>query len=225
MKKIIISDDLHSLVTNGKNILSRDDIKIFTASTGEKILRIHGMEKVDLIITGLDIRGLNGDMVCSAIRKDSELRKVSILLACDDDKSAIAKCQACGANAFITKPVDKGELLRKILKFLNVTERVSLRVILNVGVRIDVKYDFFFANSENISSSGILFVTDRELSEGDKITCSFFIGKTLISSNGIIVRIVKKSSNELYCGMRFENLPQLSKSKIEKFVKKFMKGK
>jgi CheY-like chemotaxis protein len=225
MKKVIISHHFNSVIKKEQNILSRDDIRVFSVSSGGELLKTHQLEHADIIIMDIDMPDMSGDKVCSSIRKNGALKNVSIMIASEDNKSDIARCQASGANSFITKPVEREELFRTIMKFLNISNRINLRVILNVGVKVQFKYDFFFANSENISSSGILFNTDKELSKGDKATCSFFIGKTLISTHGEIVRVVRKSHDEYSCGMQFINLSSISKSKIERFIRNFMKGK
>jgi CheY-like chemotaxis protein len=58
MKKLLIVGNIQKFVTTGKNILNRADLKIFTATSGEKALDIHKTEKADLIITELDIPGM-----------------------------------------------------------------------------------------------------------------------------------------------------------------------
>jgi CheY-like chemotaxis protein len=224
MKKILIADHLKALIEKEKNILSRDDIRIFTASTGEVALKIHRSLFMDLLVIDLDMAKMNGDEVCSIIRDDDTLKNVSIILLCDNNKTDIARCQKCRANAFITKPINYDELFQKTINFLNVPYRINLRIILNVAVKGEFNDNYFFANSENISSSGMLFETDEVLAEGDKRRCSFFIGSSLITTNAKVIRVVKNESKQYHYGIQFENLADSSKAEIEKFIEKSMKG-
>ena len=81
MKKLLIVGNIQQFMATEKNILNRADIKIFTAQSGEKALEIHRTERVDLIITELDMPGISGDKLCSLIRKDEELKHVSIIIS------------------------------------------------------------------------------------------------------------------------------------------------
>jgi CheY-like chemotaxis protein len=225
MKKILIVDSLKTTIEKEKNILLREDIRIFTASTSEEVLKIHRSENMDLILIDLDMPKMYGDKVCSIVRSDDALKKVSILIACFNKKPDIARCQACGANAFITKPIKSEELLRNVIKFLNITERINLRIILNIAVNYKPKNRLFFVNSENISYSGLLFETEEVLKKGDKIKSSFFIGESLINTEGKVVRVVKGEPNKNHYGVQFINLSPFSKAKIKKFIENFMEGK
>jgi CheY-like chemotaxis protein len=224
MKKILLSRSLKAAIEQEKGFLSREYIKIFLASSGEELFNLHKKEHVDLIVSDLDMPKVYGDKVCSLIRKDDSLKKVSIIIVCNNKKADIARCQACGANAFMTKPVNPVELVRKIIKLLHVAERISLRIILNVGMKVKSRYRFFYANSENISSKGILFETYEVLTEGENITCSFFIGNNHVTTNGKVVRAIEGAQGNHY-GAQFVNLSPLTKARIEEFVERFMEKK
>jgi CheY-like chemotaxis protein len=150
MKKVIIFHHFNSVIKKENNILSRDDIRIFTVSSGREVLKTHQLEHADIIIMDIDMPDMSGDKVCSSIRKNEALKNVSIMIASEDNKSDIARCQASGANAFITKPVEREELFKKIMKFLNVSNRINLRVILNVGVKVHSSSMIFFSQIQII---------------------------------------------------------------------------
>ena len=221
MRKLIITENLKSIVEAGKVTLSRKNIKVFTASSAEEVLNIHRLENVNLIVTDLDIMSTSDDEICAAlsnIREDAALKKVSIITVCDNDKAVIERCYACGANTFVAKPIDSVELLSKIIKFSNISDRASLRVILNVSIKGEHKDTDFFANSENISKTGLLFVTDEVLKKDDTIKCSFFVGGMLITTNGEITRVDKRAPGQIFYGLQFLELSPFSKNIIEKFI-------
>jgi response regulator RpfG family c-di-GMP phosphodiesterase len=220
MKKLIISDGLKSLIEMGKSVLSRGEIKIFTAQTGDEILKIHKKENADLIITYLDMRGMNGDEVTAIIRSDDVLREVSIIIICEKNKYAVARCHSCRANTFMTTPLESEELFRNIRKFLYIAERKNIRVIFKCFIKGEHDEIFFYANSENISATGILFETDEVLKKGDNVTCSFFIEMKLITASGRVMRVEEKTKGMYNYGVQFTNLSPNAKAGVEGFIRK-----
>ncbi len=220
MKKLLVTNDIKPVLEREKNILSRKKIEILTASSGEDIPRIHADEKVDLIIMNLKMPGMDGDEVCTNIRNNDALKKVSIIIICDNDKSEISRCQACGANAFITNPVNYKEVFRNIKKFLYVADRKDLRIIFQVFIKGAQKDRFFFANTENISNSGILLETDEVIEKGEKTTCSFFLDNDLITLDGKIMRVSEKENKLFKYGIQFININLNTQKRLEEFINK-----
>lgn len=222
MKKLLITENIRSIIEKGESLLSRKDIKIFTALSGEELIEIHLIEDVDLIIAGIGFKTGGNDDVCpylKGIRNDDRYKKVSILTICESDKSAIEKSYACGANTFVTKPVDISALIIKIIKLINVAERIHLRVIVNVTVEAEVNGRSFYANSENISLTGMLFETDEVIENGANVICKFHLGKDIITANGNIVRAERRDSGQYFYGVEFAELDPSTKAKIENFIK------
>lgn len=221
MKKILLVDDIKLLLEKQKRILSRSDFKIFTATSGEEAINIHRTEKVDLIITDLDMPGISGDQLCSIIRKDDSLKKVSIIILCTNNKANLERCLSSKANLCVTKPIDQVKLLEKVSHFLNIPERESCRVLLNVKVRGKFENESFFCFSLNISNSGILLETDKNLTMGDCISCSFFLPDSgQLDIDGEVMRVVGKHTDKYQYGIKFLNLDPIYKSAIHKFIQK-----
>ena len=218
MKKLLITNDIKPVLESEQNMLSRNKIEILTASSGADILRIHGDEEVDLIIMNLKMSSMDGDVVCTTIRNSDALKKVSIIIICDNDKSEISRCQACGANAFITNPVDYKEVFRNIKKFLYVAERKDLRIIFQVFIKGEQNDRFFFANTENISNSGILLQTDEVIEKGERTTCSFFLGNDLVTLEGKIMRVLEKENNQFNYGIQFININLSTQKKLDELI-------
>ena len=219
MKKFIVAtNSLKPLAEMGGNIISRENMKIFSAASGEEIIKIHRAEKVDIIITDLKLPDMDGDKLSSFIRSSYTLKKVSIMLICDDDKAAIERCENCEANAFIKKPINPQELFRCISKLLHVPVRKKLRAIMRVSIKCETNNKFFFAKSNNISSTGILFETDKVLKKGGKVKCLFPIGTNQIAANGKIVRVEKKAKDHNLYGVQFLKLSPAEKDGINKFI-------
>lgn len=218
MKKVIVAHDLGAVFVGGNNALSRDNIRIFTATSAKEILKIHRKERVDLIIVDLDMQGMGGDELCNTIRGDDDLKTVALILACPGEEHDIERCRASGANAVISKPINRKELSHTVAELLDISERGNLRGIIKVSVHGKFLNDFFFSTSHNISTTGMLIETDRVLTPGDKITCSLILQRK-ISITGEIVRVTKKVSELYDYGVRFLDLDPKSKAQIEEFIK------
>jgi two-component system chemotaxis response regulator CheY len=223
MKKILIVDKLNAAIEKKKSMLSRSDFTILTATSGEEAVRIHREEKADLILTELEMPVMSGDALCSRVRSDPELKKVSVIIICSNGESDIRRCQACGANAYVAKPVNPNELFQKVGELLNVPARLSMRLLIKVSVKGKFKGDPFFSSSKNISATGILLETDKTLEKGDSITCSYFLGADQVESDGEVVRVVRRAQGRNDYGVKFTGMDASSKAKIEQYVKKLLK--
>jgi CheY-like chemotaxis protein len=223
MKKILLVDNIRAIVEKEKNILSRSDFSVFTATSGEEAMRIHGTENVDLIITDLDMPRMSGDVLCTRIRRSDKLRNVSIIIVCSGSEADMRRFRACGANAYITKPISLQQLFQKVSDLLNIPLRLSIRLLVKVTLKGKYRGNSFFAESHNISSTGVLIQTDKVLQRGDLISCSFFLGTSQIASDGEIVRVVEKSSNLYQYGVKFTGMDSDSGARIDEFVLKLLK--
>ena len=223
MKKILIADVLKSLLAKEKSFLDRASVKLFTVATNDDMLAVHRAENVDLIISQLDMPGMENDRLYAAIRKDNILRKVSLIMLCNGKPGDRERAELCTANTVMTHPVDSALLLKKAQDLLDVSWRESYRVLLSVNITGTSKENAFFCRSENISTTGLLVETDRALKEGDRVVCSFFLpGARQIVAPGEIVRSIDSAQNagQRRYGVKFGRLTPEARSAIEAFVEK-----
>ncbi len=227
MKKVIIADEIYQLIEKEKSPFSRSDIKILRSVSNTEALNIHKTEDCDLIITGLDSPDISGEELCSVIRGDKELCKVSVIIACSDGKANIERCSACRANAFITTPIQMPVLLDRAAKLLDIHQREVFRGPLGVKVQGRYKNLSFLCFSENISASGMLFESEKMLERGDLIVCSFFFPNSKrVTAKAEVVRKAEKQAefDSNRYGIKFINLEDDYKSIIEDFVKEQTKS-
>lgn len=221
MRKILIVDDLKPFIEEEKNILSRSDVHIFTATSGSEALSIHKNVKVDLMVVDLDMPSMTGDELCSIVRKDPDLKFVSILMVTRPRETDIARCKKCGSNDYITKPIKPNILLEKATALLGVAIRKAYRVFVNLSVNGEKEHAKFSATSINISTAGLLIETKKVLNIEDIVNCSFFLpGASAISVTGEIVRTIKKPTEDAcQYGIKFTTISDVSRQFIEDFVK------
>ncbi len=206
MKRVIVAKDIRPLLAKEKSFLNRSGIRTFTATSNLKALALHRAVKADLIIAKLDSQDMSGETLCSLIRDDEELRKVSLIIVSSDAEADVERCVQCRANAFIPSPIDRAVLLQEAHKLLHVALRTSCRIPVRVKLNGKTKEKTFTGYTKNISASGMFFGTAAELFEGDHVTCSFDIPGH-ISAGAEIMRVVGREAGHgaTGYGMRFTN--------------------
>ena len=218
MKKVIIARSILQMLGESNTIFNRKGIEYSPAHSSEEILDLHGRNKADLIISDDALPQMGGVKLCSHLRSRADLKNVSIIMVCEDEASS-SRCREAGANVVFPKPLDHGALLWKSSELLLVPQRKDMRVLLQGTVKGMEKSTPFFAQSRDISISGMLFETDFALRKGDQVTCTFHIGHSEVSASGQVERVEVLSSGRSRCGMKFGNCSTKTLVIIEHFVK------
>lgn len=218
MKKILIVDPIESSIEKKKAVLSKPGFRLYSSHTAEEALDILREDKIDMLISELDMPGMNGDELCSALRKDNTLKNMSIIMIGFQGRESVDRTQLCGANSFLSKPLSPKELYSVVHELLNIHGRENYRVLMKVTIKGVSKDVSFFCTSQNLSVSGVLLETTKLLSKGDEIECSFFLRTNNITVNGEVVREEKKSPNTFHYGIRFLDMPAEASGLIEGFV-------
>jgi CheY-like chemotaxis protein len=223
MKKILITNDVTPIISREKSFLDREGINLLMVATNDDVLPVHRAEKVNVIITTLKSPGIKSEELCSAIRSDDALRKVSIIMICPDNAADIERCAQCKANVVLPMPVDPAVLLKNVQQLLEISWRESYRVLVSVVIEGNNKDRPFFGRSEDISTTGMMVESEKGLEIGDQMMCSFFLpGSAQIKAVGEIVRVMKQAggSKTWQYGIRFSRLAAEARSAIEEFVEK-----
>jgi two-component system cell cycle response regulator len=89
--------------------------EVFAADTFEEALvRVRGGD-FDLIVVSLGLRCFDGLRLCSQLRSLPEGRNVPILvLVSDGDRRKLTQALEMGVNDYLTRPVDKNELIARV---------------------------------------------------------------------------------------------------------------
>ncbi len=223
MKKVIIDKKINKELEKEQSFLNREDIKKYISLSNKHALLIHKTEKADLIVTNLDSRSMSGEILCSLIRNDKDLNKVSIIILSSNTKLHRQRCLKCQANVFLTLPVNSAVLLQEMHQLLNIAERKSLRIPVKLKIEGDFKNKPIIAYTVNISTSGMLINTKTLLSEGDSIICNFSIPEfKKFSLEAEVVRVLEKKEEEKmnYYGIKFMDINIEDADLIEKFLNK-----
>jgi len=119
--KILIADDNVQNVELLEAYLSGIDCEIRTAVDGEDTLRVVEEFHPDLLLLDVMMPRLSGFEVCKILRSDPSTRELLILMVTAlNEPSDFERGVQVGTDDFLTKPVNKVELLCRIRSLLRV---------------------------------------------------------------------------------------------------------
>jgi len=112
--RILVIEDRPESVAWFSSALAQDH-KVSSVETFEEALvRVRGGD-FDLIIVSLGMRGFDGLRLCSQLRSLPEGRNVPILVVVSDsDRRKLTQALEMGVNDYLTRPVDKNELVARV---------------------------------------------------------------------------------------------------------------
>lgn len=123
MPKILIADDDPVLLKYLSAVLEKYDYQYTTATNG-----IEAIEKVkayspDLMLLDVMMPEMDGLEVCKKLKDDLRTRHIPIILITGStDRELRIKGLSVGANDFLTKPIDRPELIARIRNLLRIKE-------------------------------------------------------------------------------------------------------
>ena len=120
MSTIMLVDDSATILLTISSILGKAGYKVEKAADAEDALRkFDAGVKIDLLITDLNMPGMNGIELIRAVRQLPAYKFVPILfLTTESLQSKRQEAKAAGASGWIVKPATADELLDTILRVI-----------------------------------------------------------------------------------------------------------
>jgi len=115
-KTIFLVDDSATILLSISSILTKSGFAVEKAGSAEDALRkFNAGVKVDLLITDLNMPGMNGIELIKEVRKLPGYKFMPILfLTTESQQSKKMEAKAAGASGWIVKPATADELLNTI---------------------------------------------------------------------------------------------------------------
>ena len=119
-KRILLVDDSPTVLLWQRLILEDAAHEIYTASDGEEGIRVAEAVKPDLVLLDVVMPVMNGFQACTELRRSPVMRDVPILMVTTrSEMENVVRGFECGCNEYITKPIDRTELLTKVRSYLD----------------------------------------------------------------------------------------------------------
>ncbi len=120
MKKILVTEDsstMRSLLVS--TIESLEGYQIVEAASGFEALRLLPREKVDLIITDINMPDINGLELISYVRNNPNYQDIPLfIISTESSEKDMEKGLALGANEYLVKPFNPLKLQELITKYI-----------------------------------------------------------------------------------------------------------
>jgi putative two-component system response regulator len=111
---LVVDDDPGQLELQVEILREIPDCQIFTATSGEEALRVIRQQTLDLLLLDKCLPDMNGDEICHVVRQDYGKHLLPIIMVTGlGDSKNLRHSLELGANDFIKKPFDAGELLSR----------------------------------------------------------------------------------------------------------------
>ena len=120
-KVLIVDDEAHirSLIQQTIEELEDQGVELLMAGDGQAALDLIKAERPRLVFLDVMMPKMNGFDVCQAVKSDSNLKEVYIiLLTAKGQEYDKLKGSEVGADVYMTKPFDPDELLGKAKEVL-----------------------------------------------------------------------------------------------------------
>lgn len=116
---ILIVDDSRTVVAAFSKVLTQAGFKIISASNGVEGVAAAKSQLPDLILMDVVMPGLNGFQATRQIRKEETTAHIPIIIVSGEQQATEQFWgKRVGANAFLTKPVDRGQFFATIFDTL-----------------------------------------------------------------------------------------------------------
>ena len=117
-RKVLVVDDLADNLLLLQTILEVEGYEVDTADNGSLALAKIAASPPDLVLLDVMMPEMNGYEVTKRVRQNDKLPFIPILLVSAQEEASMIEGLKVGANDFIRKPIDFGELLARIKVFL-----------------------------------------------------------------------------------------------------------
>jgi two-component system KDP operon response regulator KdpE len=147
-RKFLIVDDEAQILRVLRQILSAQGYAIRTAEDGLEGLEVFEEWRPDLVVTDLQMPGMDGLAFCRELRKRSDVPVV--VLSVRDEEKVIVEALDAGADDYVTKPFGTNELLARLRSALRRAPHSTSDSIEAGGFRVDVAAHTVFLHDAQV---------------------------------------------------------------------------
>ncbi len=124
MQKILVIDDDQDSLATIRELLnnSLSETIVFTAQSGQEGLGIVRKEDLDVILLDIVMPDMDGYEVCTTLKAEESTANIPVIMltGLETDLDIRAKSLNSGADAFLSKPVKRSELIAQVNAMLRI---------------------------------------------------------------------------------------------------------
>lgn len=156
MRKILAIDDQKDNLISIKAIIETHipNSKVFTVLSGKEGIKTAQEESPDVILLDIIMPKMDGYEVCERLKSNESTKHIPIVMitAIKTDSKSRIKALNCGADAFLSKPIEENELCAQIKVMLRIKEsedklREEKNQIRNSLIESEEKYKVLYENA------------------------------------------------------------------------------
>jgi signal transduction histidine kinase/ActR/RegA family two-component response regulator len=121
---VLVVDDDPSVFDLVARLLARDGIRVVGVPTAEQALAAALDERPAAVVLDVCLPGVNGWMALSALRGRTETRRIPVVVVTNGDDGR-RTANRMHADAYLSKPFDRGRLLESLRGFLRKAQAAS----------------------------------------------------------------------------------------------------
>jgi class 3 adenylate cyclase len=117
---ILIVDDQPQNLRLLDAVLQPRGYRVFAVESGEAALELLSKEPIDLVLLDILMPGMDGYEVCRRIRENAATAFLPVVMITASDTAQKLRATEAGADDFVTKPFDQGELLARVRSLVRI---------------------------------------------------------------------------------------------------------
>ena len=117
--KILLVDDSLTVLAVERLLLRDEHVELSTAGNGQEALELASRTRPDLILLDVVMPEVDGIECCRQLRANPATRSIKIIMVTTKGNPGMVEAAfEAGCDDFVTKPLDKAELLQKLRQTL-----------------------------------------------------------------------------------------------------------
>lgn len=171
---LLVVDDNADDIKLVEYCLSHESYRILSASNGKSALKIIKREHPDLLLFDIMMPGIDGFMLCQETKSNPQTSLIPVILITGlTEREERLKGIKVGADDFLTKPVDRAELLARVKSLLRVkalTDQMEQAedVIYSLATAIEERDPYTKGHSIRVSQLSVELAQTIGLPEQDQ---------------------------------------------------------
>ena len=118
-KKVLLVDDTETVLMFEKMMLAGTGHQIVTAKNGVEALKVAEEVCPDIILLDIMMPEMDGIETCQRLKDSAKTKDIPVVMVTTKgDPDRVERAYSAGCNDYLTKPLDKLDLLAKVRKHL-----------------------------------------------------------------------------------------------------------